>query len=584
MNNYKLYIQKSGSWSIVDLGDDKPAMNYQVNNIAELKDRQCDYSQALKLPLSKNNCILFDIPESMDVVSNIQYIKIPCRLYSNESLLAGPGSFLVIDKVNEFIEVAILSGNADFFSIIDRPMSELDLGSILRDEASIDPANFTDMYCFAYCSYSTYDEDPFVYIQMSFPFINLKKAITELVTQNGYTLETNLLDAQWNRKAISIYALNPSSDSFAPFNAAASKAITFYDAASQYIRLDISNDGGGLLTQQNALGYSEQAVDYKAPIDCDVTISVTATRTSAFQYDMCTLVIKNMTSGDILYTDEGYNLSKSITISVSKDTVIRLSAYRHCIHVGSITLKTATFHVNSVFSIKADKVPVFGRLHFSNNIGFDTQLDLFKNFVQLFGLTVGIDNETKTVKAYTMQKLYDNKQKLYDNKAIAKDWSNKLHDVRANDIYNVIPGYAQSNVIKFTPNTIDNITDSGSFSVNQDKLDVTKELFTMKFESGIDRNIWIVDTLTPVANIPLLTLDAIKDFKGGNPHIVEISTSTIQSGDGGPFYSVATHVKAQTLIDTFYTGLINMLTSPKYAEAMFFLSDQDIEEFNQEIL
>ena len=145
---YKLYIEDlNGIWKLADMGDDKPAMNYQANNIAELKDRQANYSQALKLPPTKNNCLIFGMSEQFDVVTAFPYQKHNCRLFSNDSVLAGTGSVLIIDKVTTGFDVAIISGNADLFELLKQPMTNVDLGSIIRNEASFIPdqdGNYSD--------------------------------------------------------------------------------------------------------------------------------------------------------------------------------------------------------------------------------------------------------------------------------------------------------------------------------------------------------------------------------------------------------------------------------------------------------
>jgi len=130
MNNYRLYIQDiSGIWHIADMGDDKPAMNYQVNNIAELKDRQCDYSQNLKLPPTPINCGIFGYSDQLDVITSVPYRKLNCRLFCNESVIAGIGSYLILDKVIDSFEVQILSGNVDLFETLkSKTMNDLDLG------------------------------------------------------------------------------------------------------------------------------------------------------------------------------------------------------------------------------------------------------------------------------------------------------------------------------------------------------------------------------------------------------------------------------------------------------------------------
>ena len=132
MEDYKLHIEDSaGTWRIADFGTNKPAMNYQLNNLAELKDRQIDYSRALKLPFTPINCAIFGYANEFDVVTDIPYRKLNCRLFCNDSILAGPGSYLILDQVTDNFEVQILSGNADFFEQMKAvKMSNVDFGLI----------------------------------------------------------------------------------------------------------------------------------------------------------------------------------------------------------------------------------------------------------------------------------------------------------------------------------------------------------------------------------------------------------------------------------------------------------------------
>lgn len=596
MNNYKLYIQKSGTWSIVDLGDDKPAMNYQVNDIAELKDRQCDYSQALKLPLSKRNCALFDIPENMDVVTDIPYIKIPCRLFSNESALAGTGSVLILDRVTTYIEVAIISGNSDLFELLQQPMTSVDLGSIIRNEASFTPdsyGNYADAtYTFAFATYINSGKDG---LDMDYrrcqPFVFLKKAIENLLSQNGYSLETNLLDAQWNRKAISISSLKTSDGSLDMFNGTAIGGLDTQDHET-----DLSTDQ---FISMVTTGYGESSmyggVDFIAPCACSIKVKVDIVSHNFIHG----LNLKVKTSAPETLFDYTIN-STPATYAYQLEKVFNLEA-------GQI-LNVAVFKfsesgqgditVNFQFSeMVSTTVPIGGRLYFAPNLGFTTQLDFFKMFVQLFGITISVDNDTKVVKAYTMQNLYDNKTAVdLNNNPIAKDWSNKLHS-DSNEINFSLPSfaYAQTNYIRFDDNAIDDITDLGFFSISNNTLELNKDLFTIKLEAGLDRSQnsqeWNPSfgdpiILRDVANIPLAELKGTEIvFKAGKPHIVDISLDAlpIQMGEIDNNFHFATHVKAQTFIDTFYPGLISMLTSAKYAELLFFLTDQDIEDFNQEI-
>ena len=575
---YKLLIEIENVWSVVDLGDDKPAMNYQANNIAELKNRQADYSQNLKLPPTKNNCQLFGNSDSFDVITGFPYQKHNCRLYSDDSILAGPGSFLILDKVTDSFEVQILSGNADLFTTLgNSKMLDLDLGSIIRNLASFDPVNF-NKYCFAASTFlkggsSVYHTN----LDSLYPFVFIKPIIENILKSNGYNLpdgifETNLLDDKWNKKALSICSINSSPDSLIMFDAECLRSEPVYWVG--YFQAGIYRDN----ITKNANGNFSivgSNLEYHVSVNCTMVLnfSIFGFKDTSSSLGDITIIIKNMTQDTELMTySERYTLDDSVpfifnaTESFNEGDVIQVSI-------------TSSDNVKIQYSLSFSQmvgstVPVGGKLYFAPNLGFDTQLDFFKMFVQLFGLTVSADNETKTVKAYTMQK-------LYDNKPIAKDWSKKLHDIKTNELnfQTLTASYGQSNFIRFDDNTDDNVKDSGSFLIQNNTLPITKDLFGIKLESGLDN----IVSGKLVANIPLQEVDkdGVISFKGGKPHIVDISTgSTIDMIIYGSLfrYHIATHSKAQWFVDTFYPGLITMLSDAKYKIDEMYLTDQDIEE------
>ena len=131
------------------------------------------------------------------------------------------------------------------------------------------------------------------------------------------------------------------------------------------------------------------------------------------------------------------------------------------------------------------------------------------------------------------------------------------------------------------------MNDSGSFLVDNETLDKTKDLFTINLEAGKDRNL----SGHPIANIPIETMsDNVITLSGGKPHIVDIYQCSIT--DQQTFIlnttihvkvilNTAIHVKVQYFIDTFYLQLTTMLTGLKYNESYYYLTDKDIEDFDQ---
>ena len=82
MRKYELKIKDlNGVWHTADLGNDLPAMNYQVNDIAELKNSQADYSQQLKLPRSAVNRKIFGYSDIFESVTDVPFRRLDCRLF-----------------------------------------------------------------------------------------------------------------------------------------------------------------------------------------------------------------------------------------------------------------------------------------------------------------------------------------------------------------------------------------------------------------------------------------------------------------------------------------------------------------------
>jgi len=550
------------NWRLADLGDDKPAMNYQANNIAELKDRQANYSQALKLPPTKNNCLIFGYSDSFDVVTQIPYKKFDCRLFSNESVLAGQGSILIIDKITTHFEIRILSGNVDLFELLtNKPMSDLDLGTYILGSKTVLDNYSNSNYCIPVATFLVGGTGSInTSVNHAYPFAWLKNAIEKIFSSNGYTLQTNLLDTDWNNKAINVCSLNPNPDSVISFDAHAGGNSTSLRTTGEYIQFNINPSGNGKLITFDESGI--KGMRWVAPVDCsiDVVFGV-STPTPLAGSDL--KIKKNLDIICELY--DSMNGTISQTINLSEGDILDITALKRPNSTNSATSTYAFF----LSEMQVETVPPLGKLYIAPNLGFETQFDLLKAFVQLYGLTLLVDNETKVVKAYTMQK-------LYDNKVNAKDWSNKLHDVPG-DKYFAFGSYAQKNIIKFDENTADNTTDSGSFAVANETLEKTKELFSIKFESGLDRSL----NNCTIANIPIEEIDSsdIISFKGGKPHIVVIASSSITINGTAYTLNIATHVKILYFLDGFYTGLIALLTNAKYIEDYFFLTDEDIEEF-----
>jgi len=557
--NYKLYIHV-GTWKLADFGQDKPAINFQSNNLSELKDRQSNYSQNLKLPKTPNNRIIFQMSDDFNVLTDFQYDKHPCRLFANDYLIAGDGAFLVVNRITDFFEVQIISGISDFFQLLDVPMSDIDLGSIIRNQAATNPANFLN-YKFAAATFIKGGAPIFqTDLQHNYPFVNFKYAIEKLITDKGYTLETNLSDGEWNDMYLSLCSDVSNFDEY--FGQA--EKYTYYENATAYpinknVDLEIIDSADGqLITSGSSIKYSAK---FEASVKLDIDLKATNTTSTS-------LLVRIFEAGSFItiYGIDAPVHSVSLDIKLTPtqllDVVINLGIPAHT---------TATIDSSVTFKIQPSPVPFNEKLPFNINLGFAKQSDLFKAFTQMFGLTYAVDYKAKKVYGYTMQR-------IVDKKTDPTNWSEKYND-KGYEVVHFLTEYAQNNAVKMLNNESDDVTDSFTMPSQNELLQAQKDLIVLPFEAGIDGYV----SGQYVANIPIEQItDTDIILQGGKPHLVRISGSTISFSIGSSSYNyqIAKHVKMFEL-QGYYSHIAKMIFKPKMIEANFLLTDKDVSELNQ---
>lgn len=572
---YELKVKDTtGVWHNLDLiPGEEPVMNYQVNIIAELKDRNCDYSQAIKLPKTPTNLRVLERMDLFEASTLMPYKNIECRLFSNGFTLAGKSSIFIVDRVGEYIEGQVLSGNAGLlFTMENRLMEDADLGYTIVGSPTIPQ--------WVRRGWAVLGKQFEAYKSFRHYFFNLHETAKRLVELCGYTLDTNLPLTTIQRDFFSAPSLLPSNDSLEVFTGVASFSRTggvgigLSDYTSRYFQHNISSNGLGTFTQ---VGNAEVgATPYRLKFTSNINgkIKVRVYVSGSKYYDpgglfslQCVIYKGGSEVFNILKppTETVYNIDENVEIDVEIGDVLYLTTR---LDKGTTLNAECSVDMSGSFTIteiEADEVPIGGKLYFGNNTGFTTYWDCFKTFCQTYGLTVYADENSKVVKAYTMDK-------LYENKTIAKDWSDKLS--RENqEMSFIIDGYGQNNFIRFEKK--EDLEDKGNFYVSNGNLDKWKDLFTIKWESGIDVKPGTYD----LAYIPLYEYDEEiadkKKFVKGKPHLVRFSQVNYNP------YFIMNHIPAQSLIDTYYDKLANrMLVNAKCLLVGLLLSERDIEELD----
>jgi hypothetical protein len=142
---------------------------------------------------------------------------------------------------------------------------------------------------------------------------------------------------------------------------------------------------------------------------------------------------------------------------------------------------------------------------------FSNQLEVIKLFVQLYGLMIQVDSDSKMVRAYNFNRIADRAES-----GDYYDWSNKLDIRPGSETLFDLGTYAQSNRIAFTKNDLLGLQNYGIFTVDNKILPVTKDLFSLPIESSQNTTLFFPGQVVP-----------------GVPYQVELDTDIRYSQDDG---------------------------------------------------
>lgn len=613
---YQILIEdKNKVWKELDLGSDNIAWTYQVNDIAELVSRQASYSQNLRLPKTTNNVNVFEHSNNHDVLTDFPYQKHNCRVFCADRTIAGKGSFLLLLKVTDYFECQILSGNANFFEILQNsPMTDLDLGVFQISNAAMNPETWHPAYKLAYgidVAQPTYPYrahfNPSVGLLYlaglggKYPVLSVDYILQQILSKHGYTFSSNT--EVWKNKYLSIDSADviPSVDDLKIFEGKVE--ITGWELNSEdehQHTWSIEKNADERIVHYTHK--SQDALRYYIVGDQTMTFSVNVPKSSGEEFLYFSIYFKNAIDEDAVdpihaFIDKDGPRSYSRTFSNKNITLIKIYA----ISTYGIPALATGIELNIGNITELLPTNVGGKLILSERTGFETQFDFLKFFAQAFGITYVVNEITKHIHAYTHQLLYDNVKA--EN---VKNWSDKIDRNPKSSLAFTLKQYAQENTISLEENSRDDIpTDIGRFYINNNTLQFSKEMFKIGIGSGSDILVSHNEVNEISASIPLIELRSPGNendesypyqhylfnasFPTIKPHLVELSTrtvpvSTLLAASATYYYQIANHVTAQKIVDMGYSILQDkMLKNARMVEDDFYLTPEDVEQFNPSI-
>jgi len=510
---YELYIQDTnGTFRLADLGTDLPAINIQRNDIGELKDRQTDYSQAVKLPKTPTNVKIFSFLDEFSTyfptntattTLDLRHKYIPCRLYAEGYAIVGNGAYLKFVSITDTaFTVQIVGALASFFTTlkdlnkdatnpVQKTLNDLNFTEVInRGYAGFlqsEPANYPDRHSFFaiadfFSEPSSKDNGSFnkdlktISEWMQYPFVKFKSIIDKILTDNGITkLESDITsDLEYTNSCIPFDSLKPDVNAMnggyimannLPLN-------IYYDGWDQYvfIAIDSGDQGEGFLNTRTGYFGKGSAGNYtcsfRVPTDgiylFNIKVNATKTDHSFFgvnyRYDDGTVTLIQGAQ----HSDTTFSCSQLITLSVTNTEYIyftvEVNGYSDYI-AGDCSLSLFSITCQSIKISKDSKAAIGIDMPIKGNLPDITQEDFFKSFLQLFGLTVDIDVDSNTMRAYTLNQ-------VIKNKANAPDWSRE-YSKGSGTVKFTLGSYAQTNQIEYKEFDNSIATDSAYTEVSE---------------------------------------------------------------------------------------------------------------------
>lgn len=629
--NYELLMKGIDGevWSL-DLPLDAPAMNYQTNNLAELKDRNASYSQRISLPRTTHNEQAFQFSFVIGSGSYVPYMRFPCQLFYEGALISPVGAVLnIVDVSDESIGIQIIGATADLFDTLNNTDAK-DPGDgmfLLKwytdtmgqiERRLVGPEGVKVLYFWLYATLQKNPNIPPISMEAIqqvreldkfYPHLNWYDLVTWIFAREGYSLETDVdpvdRDEMFLPCTYPVLADNPNAPKASGTGWIQDPPIgtTVGVVWQGFPGVTLSDPVAGRLLMGTVAG----TFNWMTLWDTTITFSFSWSNISAIRNGSVAVQVTHYkndgTSAIVLIRSWSSGSSGSASVNIP------MEAGEHILVSGSLATVNPSanqYDMRFPVSITAPPVPETSpgdkpqpglTYDLLASTGFKSLGDIVKAFFQLFGLTIDVNPATKVARAYSVQEFYNRRS------SSGKNWSDKLIKGKDTKLTFQLSNYAQSNEIKLEDNKDNNVTDSYKFSIPDVNLQPTKLLFQIGFLAGLNQTLYDEDTTDKVhtiANYPIWTVNRGRVENGemtettweynalSKPMVVHVNKSDYMWPQVSVGYTLirvrlftAYFKNLNYYVPKYYDKLINnILKRPKILQTQILLDSLDIQSLD----
>jgi hypothetical protein len=548
-----------------------------VNDIAEMQDRQSDFTAQFKIRKTRAMRALFELSGEPGANTSFPYIQQSCKYVSNGIEMI-TGGYMILDKGNDqYYFASIYSGNLNFFKEIELlKLTDLTLASTDHDWnlTDIELSQNSDLdYLYPLCEPS--DDGGMTPLKLVgntvelyggwiWPFVKIKTIWDEIFSNAVFTCLGDILTNDTFLKLwMPIVNLTPSNISVVQWLYSLR-----YDGRKDFI-VPSQFVGGTSKTVGTAawlatgVYYTPYAALYKfrvginqAYFDGSPPLTITVYSGALLA---ATLTTQSTTAAGV-YIGEYQALA-------NEDLTFRTTPFNNCteysLQITEIVISTSAYNTPMTPHVNMPDL---------------TQIEFVKLICNMFGLIPDVTARDKKIEFW-------NYADLYDNIPIARDWSAYLSEQDDETEYK-FGDYAQRNYIKYKESK-DVIIGNGDATIEIDDETLPAEKDVVQFPVSTCDEV-IIDFTAPTANVSRIAFNNIDNtgtYKANNsidPRIVYVKEATGKTFkvwntvtmDGlsvtitDPKIASSLDISGSYLV-TNYAGLSRLLTKTNLRRAKF---------------
>lgn len=459
----------------IDLGPKKIAQTYQINDLAELKDRNLHYTQKFKIPASPMNMKAMQYLGVIGSKSRKPYEKIPAKyIYNGVEVM--PTGWAKVSESNEGgFDVNIYDGNASLYEELKgRRMNQLDysdLNHALNGTTHLESLDHTSGYIYALGFFGFSNVVGVVNSERQVASIYKHTLFDKILTEAGFTYSGNIFsDPEFLREVVCPtkgYDVVGEETTEASKGTASSNTIS----KNEYALKDPEYETVQFTQTDNSL------------IDISVQTGDTIRFDVAGLYRVNYSIDWSLVTGDARVLLQLNGSLASSYFQMTAGSGIETGSFYIQAEIGDQTSwfvdshawpgAANKFEIEFTAQVDTSYTLVTGGLivKFEDIMPESSQIDFIKDIMQQYGL---IFQANKNTNHYNFMMMED----LLNDRSNAEDWSSKMID-NGSEVY-VIGSYAQDNwmLYKYTDQEVIDTSFDGNLEADHLNLKDEKTLFT----------------------------------------------------------------------------------------------------------